>query len=62
MPKRERSPYCPGRLYKPFSGTTRPERCPCLWSDFMIKQNFKAIMINDADLGYRMTRLLRLFT
>lgn len=62
MPKRERSPHCPGRLYQQVTYSNRPTRCACLWTDFMIKQNFRAILMNDPDLGYQLTRLLRLFS
>lgn len=68
MPKRDRSPTCPGRLYGSrlgqLAGPTspgRPPRCPCLWTEFIINRNFIAIMQNDPDLGYRVVRLLRLF-
>lgn len=62
MPRRERSPHCPGRLYTKHAQQGRPPRCPCLWTDFIVKQNFKSILLNDPDLGYSLTRLLRLFS
>lgn len=68
---RERSKGCPGRLYYKLQsppsmlGPTRPPRCPCLWTDFIIKANFKSLMTdmvkNDVDFGYQLLRLSKLF-
>ena len=62
MPKRERSPHCPGRLYAKYAQQGRPPRCPCLWTECIVNQTFKSILIHDPDLGYSLTRLLRLFS
>ena len=61
MAKREPGKFC--RPYKKYQSQYhgRPPYCPCLWTDWIIKGNFKAMMEADPSLRWELARIFDLF-